>query len=1169
MAARWGAGEETLTIGGMELFTAGGPLQCHDLEEDETCDGLSDLALSSLDAGGILGTFQGYIDNSIISIIDDLGASAEQKDHFDEENELSLLTALTEILDNADDENISPFDIIPDTELLVSPKDRDGSMTFLALSRTPPEHEMFSVNAQRRADSSKIEGLYSGPNWELFPDIISSTPKRRPRHKSVRGCLPRRAEPQETHQRSDGEDEDVPCLGDVAVNSGLLAVDDNLSENTETDSNDGDPEQILMQRTPCIINTENVALNDLVKYMHPYCLPAITVCLESEDDKNLLSDAVFLEIVSEQGECIKVPVVVEPPVDMLCSESSDNMERMDDKTESLPNHLPSSEECVPELAMHNEKQVDITEKSDEVDPEPMENYGTGPKLPDTCVQPPASDILMKSPDDDQACKSEEIVPDCKKNGEPAITVSVAKEKVPPKGRRSSKDKKPCKSKGKSKTKSITGGKSTDSSALTPVQSIAQPPACRVSNPSLQESDFLTKTLDQVKESQMELRSSKIARTKLRTRESLDGSNPEIKSAARKVKPVAKESEQTNIGGENDKDLESNPKLENPNPEESQDAEVEGLQSERKDVEEMLVASDICSGEEPSGHEESGASKLEDVQDGDSLQLNKETKPKSLSLSEYRKRLQHRKPNPDRGNENQSCSKWPSVPELPTGLAELPCLIVPTHSNKPSVEEKACPQKKHSNVSGQDVPVSSASVPVTVTPTSVANQDVQQLNEKTHPAVVEVAPHPMLNPQPTMPPSFQPPTWAAGPPHPSFYPGMPPLPGGPHYPNAMPLQPPPAMSWAPFPPIAVPPLHPTSWVSGPPTPYWPNSQMVPGMPESQSIHSSPEKSVRPNPHMLSDQKMMQETIVTTVDGRPQPAVLPIVNRKAVPKTDSGVRQRQPQTAAKQENISHGQTSTPDEPQVRPALTSSLQTKADKSQTAAPSASKLANISIPDLKSANQVVIKIMEILKKAQKLGFQLKPSSNLVVGSTQLGVQVPPSETALKPAQPKQTMLADVTGQVVDKSPTEETSTPIIEESSMLEKSEGEPAAGSRTAQKVAEDELAASCTGSKQEPKEPVVPRVETLCTSEESLQKTAESDLKDHEEGFSCDSGIEASDLTSLLEQFEKSEAKEEERLSQSPDKLAVGNSWTEKTLEKKIPDKFLPPELLNTAGEYLLSH
>lgn len=36
---------------------------------------------------------------------------------------MSLLTALTEILDNADSENLSPFDTIPDSELLVSPRE--------------------------------------------------------------------------------------------------------------------------------------------------------------------------------------------------------------------------------------------------------------------------------------------------------------------------------------------------------------------------------------------------------------------------------------------------------------------------------------------------------------------------------------------------------------------------------------------------------------------------------------------------------------------------------------------------------------------------------------------------------------------------------------------------------------------------------------------------------------------------------------------------------------------------------------------------------------------------------------------------------------------------------------------------------------------------------------
>jgi peroxisome proliferator-activated receptor gamma coactivator-related protein 1 len=40
---------------------------------------------------------------------------------------MSLLTALTEILDNADSENLSPFDSIPDSELLVSP--REGSVS--------------------------------------------------------------------------------------------------------------------------------------------------------------------------------------------------------------------------------------------------------------------------------------------------------------------------------------------------------------------------------------------------------------------------------------------------------------------------------------------------------------------------------------------------------------------------------------------------------------------------------------------------------------------------------------------------------------------------------------------------------------------------------------------------------------------------------------------------------------------------------------------------------------------------------------------------------------------------------------------------------------------------------------------------------------------------------
>lgn len=45
----------------------------------------------------------------------------------DAENELSLLTAITEILDSTDDESLSPFDTIPDSEFLTSPRERENS----------------------------------------------------------------------------------------------------------------------------------------------------------------------------------------------------------------------------------------------------------------------------------------------------------------------------------------------------------------------------------------------------------------------------------------------------------------------------------------------------------------------------------------------------------------------------------------------------------------------------------------------------------------------------------------------------------------------------------------------------------------------------------------------------------------------------------------------------------------------------------------------------------------------------------------------------------------------------------------------------------------------------------------------------------------------------------
>lgn len=51
----------------------------------------------------------------------------QSKACLDAQNELSLLTAITEILDSTDDETLSPFDTIMDAELLTSPREWENT----------------------------------------------------------------------------------------------------------------------------------------------------------------------------------------------------------------------------------------------------------------------------------------------------------------------------------------------------------------------------------------------------------------------------------------------------------------------------------------------------------------------------------------------------------------------------------------------------------------------------------------------------------------------------------------------------------------------------------------------------------------------------------------------------------------------------------------------------------------------------------------------------------------------------------------------------------------------------------------------------------------------------------------------------------------------------------
>uniref|UniRef100_A0A673X8K4 PPARG related coactivator 1 n=1 Tax=Salmo trutta TaxID=8032 RepID=A0A673X8K4_SALTR len=168
---------------------------------------------------------------------------SQNKFGLDEVNQATLLTALTEILDNVDNENLSHFDTLPDSDLLSGQKGREHSplRRLLCLSRSPPERERLC-------------------NTRQF-----STGKSLPRtQKSV--------------QRSDGEQE---LLNWDGLNLPLpLALEQHMGEEGE----DGE--------------SMSASLGELVRHMHPYCM---AVCMENgEGEEQMLAEKrILLEVVDK------------------------------------------------------------------------------------------------------------------------------------------------------------------------------------------------------------------------------------------------------------------------------------------------------------------------------------------------------------------------------------------------------------------------------------------------------------------------------------------------------------------------------------------------------------------------------------------------------------------------------------------------------------------------------------------------------------------------------------------------------------------------------------------------------------------------------------------------------------------------------------------------------
>ncbi|KAM9232563.1 peroxisome proliferator-activated receptor gamma coactivator-related protein 1 [Leptosomus discolor] len=1126
---------------------AGSPLQCFSLEED-------DLNLTSLDAETILeaeeilGTMQNYLDSSVISIIEDLSLSEQSKACLDAQNELSLLTAITEILDSTDDETLSPFDTIMDAELLTSPRERENPsfQKFLSLSRPSLECESAASEQPKalrpRSSSISVAGKTDTDlAWDCAAHCVEdlALPKKQvcstPRVE--RKMSRHRAREQPLPQRSDGEEEEEEAALSPELDSSMEAGEFCVSRAGAA---------LEEREDPCIINTGDVSLSELVKSMHPYCLPTFTVCLDPETEpvaKELLSGPVLLEIVPGEGESVEIPVVLQP----LAPSFPDLQPQLLGAEEGTGESISENREELPGVpAQKNGMEEEKEEKLPGKEPSCTTPESTSP--PETAA-PGAC-----SPDSSSQRSTEAPVGDKREGSE--------------KGRGRERARKSRKKKAEEdQSEQARPGRDCVAHRLRSAGS-GQPPSQpatgrrRAACPSVQVSDFLERQLEQArKEGQMELCAERAPRPRGRPRstpQSTAGACPLEKAQQELQKElvpetvsVALEKAETVVPLEKTTlSVEEQPAAACPNPADQAEGGGGAQLAAGQGSGALEAASPLP--DQGVGLEPPPSLPAAEPSEG----LPREAKPKALSLREYRIRMLHRQPSPGsrKDGEKQAASKWPSVPDPPTELAEIPCLVSPM---RPATEADSTQKSLEKPTSPAAVP-SAGKVPPTLAPA---------LAPAAAPAPA-TAPPPPSTPMPFVAPNVPPaagaapagmppasagayalyppvPSWPCFSPQPVGCHGLPPPPsaGSSSTFHMVPGLPPPAMAW---PPPAVPPpppfgpgspYAPVGWA---PPSYWPGIPMPPPVP----------------PLAYGDPgAALQGAAAFPAGGHPSMALL------------------------------HGQPpATPvlscPEPLAFPAqppaaLTSEMGAAGGSGRPAA------SRVSDP----RRQARLAGESSLPKAPPAPASAQPLAAPSAAAAQPGrgpPAVPAQHTAAPQAAPTQPL----------EEPQAATPTQLPQEPHAAIHCPAEVSPGTRPMEEAAgpgkgaaEEALLEPKAATGQEPPgqkstsqaaapPPKVRRESSLPSKApiarpwrhqpllSSVQPNDSS--KDIVQAFISEIGIEATDLSSLLEQFEKSEAKKEEAPVQPPeDRRPVGSSGPETQQDKKPPDSLQASELANVAG------
>ncbi|NXP04687.1 PRGC1 protein, partial [Thinocorus orbignyianus] len=1081
---------------------------------------------------------QNYLDSSVISIIEDLSLS-ESKACLDAQNELSLLTAITEILDSTDDETLSPFDTIMDAELLTSPRERENPsfQKFLSLSRPSLECESPALEqpkALRPLGGSSNISVVGKTDTELAWDRAAhgleepALPKKQVRVERKVGR--HRAREQPLPQRSDGEEEEEEAALSPGRGSGAEAGEFRLGRAGVA---------LEEHEDPCIINTGDVSLSELVKSMHPYCLPTFTVCLDPEAEpvaKELLSGPVLLEIVPGEGESVEIPVVLQP----LAPGFPDTEPQLLSAEEDTGKSIPEDREEQPEAPAQENR----VEEEKEENPPREEASCTAPEStsPSEKAAPRAS-----SPDSSSQPSS----------GAPAGSKREGSEK----GRGRERARKSRKKKGEEdQSEQARPGRDCVAHRLRSAGS-DQPPGQQPSSsrrraacPSVQVSDFLARQLEQAqKEGQMELRAERALRPRGRPRSTTGTSLMEKTQQELQKEPVpetvsvAMEKAETVVPLEKIPPSVEEQLPECPSPAGQAEGEGDAQPAAGQGVGVLEAASPLP--EQGVGLEPPQNPSVTEPSEG----LPREAKPKALSLREYRIRMLHRQPSPGdkKDGEKQAASKWPSVPEPPTELAEIPCLVLPPRPATEAASSQKSPEKPLSPATASP-PAGKAPPPPTSAPTTTAAPAAATAPPLPSTPMPFVAPNvpPAAGVAPAgMPPAsagayplYPPvPSWPCFSPQPVGCHGLPPPPStgssGPFH--MVPGLPPPAMAW---PPPAVPPPPPFG-PGGPYTPvgwappsYWPGIPIPPPVP----------------PLAYGDPgAALQGAAPFPAGGHPGTAIL----HGQPPATPA--LSCQPPTAPASEVGAAGGPARPVTSRVcDPRRQARLAGESSVPKTPPAAAQPLAASSA-------------------AAAQPSKVPPAAPV----TQAAPTQPPegSRAATPPTQPPKVPPAAIHCPAEEKPGTHPT-----EENPVTHPTEDAAGPGKGSVEKAFPEAKATS--GPEPPSQKPTCQAVVAPApkTGREGILPTKASaarpwrhqplrspaqprgSSRDIVQAFISEIGIEATDLSSLLEQFEKTEAKKEEPPVQPPeDRRPVGSSGPETHQDKKPPDGLQASELANVAG------